>query len=265
MSSNNEVMPEVVTDRSRILCGNGCMRERFLKYHCHNYGIVLSTLNLPTSVGSSIHEGRALILEGVEVENAAASARQKWQELVLEKTLALENYEEALLVYEEQATFIEMAVWAWWAVAYKGLVEEYIVAQEVIEVDKNGVDSSEGIAGKVMKSLIEPEINWPLTPYITFMSRPDSVLRSKLSGMPVVDSFKTTSTYGEWQENTNKYDDQGISELIAVEYLLKEEVEAIRMEFFVKGRRYPVKDKATGVKRKSQYSFLVHPYRKESL
>jgi hypothetical protein len=32
-----------------------------------------------------------------------------------------------------------------------------------------------------------------------------------------------------------KYDAQGISELIATEYLLKEEVEAVKMDYLIKG------------------------------
>src|SRR6185436_13246220 len=69
------------------------------------------------------------------------------------------------------------------------------------------------------------------------------------------------------QVDKNKYDDQGISELIAVEKLLGEEVEGIRMEFFVKGPRkkstYYFSD-GSKEQRKMQQSFLVHPWKKDT-
>ena len=254
-------MTEIVTDRSRVLAYKRCKRQRFFEYHALGTGLRLRKLNLPTSIGTLIHRGRALLLEGLPLEKAIETTLKEFDESFHSKEIDLELSEDQLFVYEEQKAFVEAAIRVWYHIQYPKVNGEY----EVVEVMGN--------------KAIEPEIEWHLTSpklgedHITFMSRPDSILRDRSTGAIVVDSFKTTSynnivVYNEEGEQVdkNKYDDQGISELIAVERLLGEEVEGIRMEFFVKGVRkksaYTLPD-GTKEKRKLQQSFLVHPWKKD--
>lgn len=258
---------DIVSDRSRVLAFMRCSRLRFYEYHALGTGIRLKKLNLPLSVGTLIHRGRALILEHGDLEDAIKTTLEELDIAFKSKEIDLELSEDQLFVYEEQRAFVEAAIRAWYHVQYPRLMEEY----EVIYKPHMSTHLPKD-------KLIEPEIEWTLTSSketenpIIFMSRPDSILRSKSTGGIIVDSFKTTSynsivVYNEEGEQVdkNKYDDQGISELIAVERLLGEEVESIKMEFFVKGVRKKSAYNNNGVieKRKLQQSFLVHPWKKD--
>lgn len=264
----------VLTDRSRTIVFGKCERQRFFEYHCLLTGIRKAKLNLATSVGTAAHRGRSLLLEGKDIEEAVFISIKEFSESILSTEIDLEDNEEQLFVFEEQKAMIEGMIRIWNIVQLPKLLKEY----EVMDIEQILVNEPNLIGSKIVKA-IEPEINWVLVPSdennsaIEFMSRPDAIYRSKLTGNLVVDSFKTTSsnTNMTWNEDgepvdKNKYDDQGISELIAVETLTGEKVESIKMDFFIKGRRvkslYTFPD-GTTEKRKLQQSFIVHPWKKD--
>jgi len=276
------MVQEIVSDRSRILAGNRCLRQRFFEYHCLNTGIRQKKLNLPTSVGTLVHSGRALILEGKDLEEVITQVLSEFDIAFKSKEIDLDLTEDQLFVYEEQRAMVEGMVRIWYYVMFPKLKSEF----EVVKVYQTSSYDKEGfLIPASVKEAIEPEINWILSeeelldgevlhPRITFMSRPDAILRNKSTGGIVVDSFKTTSyntiiSYNDEGEQVdkNKYDDQGISELIAVERLLGESVESVRMEFFVKGARkkstYTLSD-GSKEQRKLQQSFIVHPWKKDN-
>lgn len=91
---------------------------------------------------------------------------------------------------------------------------------------------------------VEGEINVPLDSSLTFMSRPDGVLRSKETGELHVLSFKTCAFYNAQTEAQGYHDDQHLSESLAVERAYDERPEAVHMEYLVKGARR--QDKETG-------------------
>lgn len=273
-----------VTDRSRSLTYQRCPRMRFLEYESLGTGIKLKKLTLPLIIGTLVHRSRALILEHGNLEKAISTTLEELDIEFKAKEIDLDNNEDQLFVYEEQRAFVEGAIRVWYHIQYKRLMGEYEVIVDISkgnQVEENGVLTTD--FSKSPK-FIEPEIEWTLVSAedcnnasnipITFMSRPDSILRSKVSQGIIVDSFKTTSypsitSYNEDGEvvDKNKYDDQGISELIAVEHLLGEEVEGIKMEFFVKGQRKKstyTREDGSKEQRKLQQSFLVHPWKKDS-
>lgn len=301
---------EIVTDRSRILALQRCPRMRFYEYHCLGTGIRHKKLTLALEVGTLIHLGRSYLLEGKDIEQAVELTLMKLDEDFKSAEIDLELSESQLYVYEEQRAFVEAAIRVWYFVMFPKVMEDY----EVVSIPKATGDKDWGIVyEKAIEPEIEWTLSPPsliistctkcnhteefgAIPItinkgkcvkcgeetiiekhnkITFMSRPDSILRSKTTKGIVVDSFKTTSMNSilVWNEegeqvDKNKYDDQGISELIAVEKLLEEEVESIRMEFFIKGSRkkstYYNLD-GTKEQRKMQQSFLVHPWKKDSI
>lgn len=52
----------IFTDRSRIIAAQRCPRFRFLQYHQDGSGIVPARTPLPLAVGTSVHEGLAMLL-----------------------------------------------------------------------------------------------------------------------------------------------------------------------------------------------------------
>lgn len=281
-------MVDIVTDRSRILSYGRCERMRFLNYHSLQTGFQLKKLNLSLIIGTLVHLGRSLLLEHGDLEKAISTTLEELDKEFKAKEIDLDNNEDQLFVYEEQKAFVEAAIRVWYFVQYKNLLGEY----EVVDLINKEYNSSkqQDSNNSLFNKAIEPEIEWTLVEgdklydgnkeefvsnsNIIFMSRPDSILRSKSTQGVVVDSFKTTAypsiiSYNEEGEQVdkNKYDDQGISELIAVERLLGEEVEGIKMEFFVKGQRKKstyTKEDGTKEQRKLQQSFLVHPWKKDN-
>lgn len=266
MTSNITKLP-ILTDRSRILSYKGCPRQRFLEYHCLGTGIRKAKLNIATNVGSCVHLGRSSLLEGKNIELAVEIALEEWSKSANSQELDLQNSEDQLFVFEEQRSLIEGMIRIWDIIQKDRLLGEYDVITYTNE------------KSEVVKA-VEPEINWTLIegdetkPIIEVMSRPDAIFRSKLTGNLVVDSFKTTSSnntvvFDEDGEpvDKNKYDDQGISELIAVESLYNVKVEGIKMDFFYKGQRKKsayINSDGSKEQRKLQQSFIVHPWAKDN-
>lgn len=255
------------TDRSRILCYDRCPRQRFFEYHCLGRGIRPAKVNLATSVGTMVHSGRTLLLLGEELEGVIAKVLGEYDEAFEDKEIELGENEYQDFVRDEQRALVEAMIRVWYHIQYPRLIEEYEVLMLSIGENPLGKDTPG----------VEIEINWPLYKDenldLIFMSRADAILRHKITDGIMVDSFKTAAyntilTYDEEGEQVdkNKYDDQGISEMIAVENLLGEgSVQSIRMEFFVKGPRKRSVYNNNGVKeqRKQQQSLLVHPWKKD--
>jgi len=255
-----------VTSRSAIITYHRCPRERFLNYHALLTGVVSTRMNINTTFGSCAHHGRAVMLAEEDPEKAVVEALSLYKASALSKELAIGENEDQLFVYEEQLALLETLLWTWWFIQYPRLKEEY----EVVT-----------LPGTEMKA-IEKEINWPLSPQGIMMSTADCVFRGKVDQALYVDSFKTasydnTATFDEDGEKVdkNKYDDQGISEMIAVERLFGEEVRGIRMEFFIKGPRKKSAYYGDGsflssggggaaLQRKQQQTPLIHPWKMDT-
>lgn len=263
-----------LVDRSRIIAAQTCRRLRFLNYEALGTGIVPVRTNVALSTGSAIHKGVELLLLGKSIDIAVGIALGEYEALVNNKELDLENNEEQLFVFNEQKALIEALIRVYYKIQLPLILQEY----EVLEVEK-----------EILFPLIEnKDYQCPscdnynchlykgdyycdtcldtrmikLPEDITLMSKPDAILRDKSTGGLVVYSLKSSSSWNDTNEKQNKYDDQGISELIATEYLLGEEVEAIKMDFLIKGSRTKLKD--GDVYRKLQNSFLIHPYKMDT-
>ena len=229
-------MSNTLTDRSRIIAYQTCPRKRFLEYHSRNTGVRNSKVNIYTSTGSMVHTGVEHILLGKDIEESIDISLEEHEKEVKDKLYALDENEDQQFVYNEQRALGESLIRVYNKVQYPRILQEY----EVLEVEK--------------------EILYPLTDNITLMSKPDAIFRSKESGSLVVYSLKTASKWDDTSQKQFKYDIQGISELVATEYLLGEEVESIKMDFLIKGSRQVLKDSNSGGNKKIQNSFLIHPY-----
>ncbi len=246
-----------LTDRSRIVT-NKCPRARYLQYHSQNTGIVSSKLIISLSTGIAVHNGVAVILKTGDIEQAVSIAIAEYTEEVHKKQLDIEQNENQLFVFNEQKALIEALIRIYFHIQYPKLLSEY----EVLEVEKEILYT---LVPSNHKVTYDGDIGHTiLNKYdgITLMSKPDAILRDKSTNSLVVYSLKTSSSWTETNEKSAKYDDQGISELIAVESIYNGEVEAIKMDYLIKGQRSWVKDSESllGSKKKIQSSFLVHPY-----
>jgi hypothetical protein len=267
-----------LTDRSRILSYQTCPRQRFLQYHALGTGIVPTKKSIPLTTGTAIHRGIQILLLTGDIEKAVEIALSEYTEYI--SKYELEDTEDQLFTVNEQKCLIEGLIRVYGIVQYPKLISEYEVLEVEKEIGWNLVDSIHEeehciIAGIQIKQedciyCIKDKI---AINNITIMSKPDAILRDKSTNGLVVYSLKTSSSWNDTNEKQNKYDDQGISELIAVEnyYKYKQslkacqlgndsiEVEAIKMDFLIKGQRTLMAN-GDGTKIKIQNSFIVHPY-----
>jgi len=258
-----------LVDRSRIISYSTCKRLRFLNYEALGTGIVPVRTNVALSTGSAIHKGVELLLLGNNVDKAVEVAISEYTDLVKSKELELEMNEDQLFVFNEQYSLIEALIRVYEKIQLPKLLSEY----EVLEVEKEILYPlvNEIVHGHncdhTSKHILEGTdllvCDGSLEPSITLMSKPDAILRDKSTGGLVVYSLKTSSSWNDTNEKANRFDIQGLSELVATEYLYKEEVEAILMNFLIKGSRSFVKDEFGQAKR-IQNSPLVHAYMLDS-
>jgi hypothetical protein len=267
----------IYTDRSRMLSYSSCPRERFLNYHCRGRGIVLSKLIISLSTGSAIHKGIELLLLGQPVDLAVSAALLGYETEVKSKELELEQNEDQLFVFNEQKALIEGLIRVYEKIQLPRILSEYNVLAVEKEIEYPLVIHSYIPCNVCLLEYKEISKYNPSCPTcvifnkhidksITLMSKPDAILRDKSTGGLVVYSLKSSSSWTETNEKQNTYDDQGISELVATEYLMKEPVESIKMDFLIKGSRslYTNPDIVAALsgkpKIKLQNTFLVHPY-----
>jgi hypothetical protein len=253
---------------------------RFLQYHCRQTGLQLSKLILPLSTGTAIHRGIELLLTGMDIDKAIDIVLNEYSSEVNSKELEIEQNESQLFVFNEQKALIEGLIRVYEKIQLPKLLAEY----EVLEVEKEiefplvshivykyscmdcarediYYDTFQDLKCYSCKSenLIKEDI---IIPDLILMSKPDAILRDKSTNGLVVYSLKTASTWTETNEKQAKYDAQGISELIATEYLMDEEVEAVKMDYLIKGSRNYYTDYQSFEKNKVklQNSFLCHAY-----
>jgi hypothetical protein len=266
-----------LTDRTRILTAKRCRRERFLAFHSRGTGIQSSGLVISLSTGVYIHKGVENILKGKSIDESVGIAISEYEEEVSKKHLEVDENEDEVFVYNEQKALIEGLIRVYGLVQYPRLMSEY----EVLEVEKEinwelipntykECEKCSFMGMKFVKAGSPICINCNSTGKvsnndgITIMSRLDAVFKDKSTEGIIVYSLKSASSWTDTNDKQSRYDDQGISELIAYERSNPGvEVDAILMNYLIKGQRSWLKDTVTGYRSKIQNSFIVHPYLKE--
>lgn len=266
------------TDRSRILTYQRCKRERLLEYHSLGTGVRTRKMIIPLTTGIAIHDGVTRLLKGEDIEQAIKETLDTYTKEVKKRGLEIRDDEDELFVFNEQLTLIEALIRVYEKIQLSKILEEY----EVLEVEKEIIYPLTLSNLKHKQNCIillgDEMCNCPeLNDNIILMSKPDVILRDKSTNNLVIYSLKTSSSWTDTNEKQNKYDDQGISELIATEYYYNhyadgtealihpvEQVEAIKMDFLIKGQRTSLKDDSTGGYKRIQNSPLVHPYAQDA-
>ncbi len=229
----------LVTDRSRILAFQRCPRQRYLAYHYDGTGIQRKGLSVPLVTGSMVHKGLELLLTGHTLSEALTIVLNDYDSTVQSRGFNLDNLNKGgdmmrqiSHTYQEQRALVE------------GLIRVFDVYGKPLLLREYDVISVEG------------EINVPLAQGLTFMSRPDGVLRNKETGQIFSLSFKTASQFSRETHLAGQVDMQGKSESWAVQQQFPDEfIGGVQMFYLLKGRR---KEEANGLY--VQASGLVRPW-----
>lgn len=269
------------TDRSRLETTQRCLRARWWAYESGGgVGVAPARKSLPLAVGGAVHAGLAVLLfglgedeaieaalleleksrpGGLELDTAETEAQRRAVETlgsslyasaeefgvpvsaqeateligVAEGQQAFERY-----LWTEQSALVEGLVRAWARRRLPFLQEHY----EILEVEREG--------------------EWELAPGITFMSRPDALLRRKSDNTLWIQSFKTAATWDVRKERDAQRDMQSLSEGVEVERRLRERVHGIRYEYLLKGQRREDRDLSArvGFGAYTQGSILTRAY-----
>lgn len=268
------------TSRSAIETYQRCPRKRYLEYHHLGTGVRPAKPNVHLLMGGAVHAGVETLLRAqkggkfVRLEEAIDATSDYYHHgLEAWTSDGYEPTDEDAQEYREHAYLGEALVASWF---YRELPR--LQPFKVLEV--------------------EQDIQYPLTPDITLESRADAILMDTRTGDVLVYSLKTVSNFDYNREQSYKYDLQGLTEMLAVDYWLKqargpqskeyvigflqanfgpkaeavikaiqaqvpdlpEKASAVKFCFLCKGERR--KDYNTGLYRTE--SFLLRPWRKHT-
>ena len=235
----------VLSDRSRKIEFQRCPRARYLGYHIYGTGVQRTTMAIPLATGNHVHRGLESLLLGDSVDEAAKIVREGYLSEVKSRGLNMNEDEESSFVAYEQIALAEALVRAYAVERLPALLTQY----DVVEVEKEDCEtmlSTEGF-----------KLDW--------QAKADSLLREKSSGDLYILSFKTAAGWDRRKDKENQHDDQGLSELWAIESRMRREnpdapeIQGIKMEFLIKGSR---NENPKGSGRYVTYNHLIRAWRR---
>lgn len=209
----------IYVDRSRREAAEKCMRKRWWQYEYRGRGIEPTKRGMsefPLWTGSAVHRG----VEEVHISDVAhlsthvELARHTWRNEA-EQWMAEDARQDELA--NEQQALVEGLVAAWWYTKRQWFDETY----EVLSVER--------------------EEQAPLTRKMLWMARPDMLVRRRTDGALFIVNLKTTKKVDDrWMEQWN-YDQQTLSECVAVEERLGEKLSGVIIGALLKGEKleYP--------------------------
>lgn len=203
------------TSRSQYVTSQACPRQGFLGYHLisapdSSPGLQSLRVSIPLLTGGKIHEGLALLMQGRSLEEAVSSSRASFLSFLEGRDLLIDpkgegnkqiTFSNEVIEYMtgQELALVESLLRVFHLRGLPSLSHYY----EVLEVEKEGPPITLGYLSN----------DAPLV----FQWRPDGLLKRKTDGELVILSFKTAATYGQLQELQFSRDDQGISEVWALE------------------------------------------------
>lgn len=191
-------------DRSRVLTGQRCPRQRYFQYDLATGntvgGVDSARINMDLLIGAAFHVGVENLLRGDDVDLACATALDGFWTGAKSKGINLADTEDAFYVYNELAALIEALIRAYNFVVLPKMLERF----DVVEVEQEDVSS-------FIKD--DYELLWG--------SRADALLMEKDSDDLYVLSLKTTKEYGKRQEDSAHHDMQGLSEVKVIDQRLQ--------------------------------------------
>lgn len=210
---------EIYFDRSRVTCGQTCMRKRWLNYHYNGTGITRCGFALAPQTGTQVHEGIDSVIIGHGVDDAVAGTLEGYRQVVDERgpdLLQMDPDTEAKWQVEiaEQYDLVEAIVRTWAAIEWPRAMEVYetlgVEREELCHFPMTVTTSYDGPAMKRPVLVDNPAT-------VVLMARADWIVRRKSDGSIFIVNFKTVADAGRsWREQW-RYDMQTLSECLAVE------------------------------------------------
>lgn len=219
MTDNNRV---IYFDRSRTEMKQKCPRAGYWGYYYHNRGIVAAREippPWPLLTGSGVHNGIERVLKGEQADLVAIDEGAKYIFDIhplfngIEEGPALDNLKHNL---KEQSELVTALIYGW----YKVIHPDYISHYEPVDIER------------------EEEITFQVGEQeLTLLTRTDLLSKVRGSDNYVIHNWKTvTSADKDWLEQW-RYDQQTLTEYIAVENRLGKQVIGTIITGLVKGRK----------------------------
>lgn len=253
-----------LVSRSQILLGQTCQAKREFSYHWGGRGVETTFANDDLALGTAVHAGlesllKSLLLGEVSsggVVEAAEIARQSMIK-ACEQGLEVQSGspfallpETAALLAEEQANLAYALVWTFGQRQLPAVLDKFNAVEIEPEICWLLGFSSSGI------ETVGDLANYPEEKAIVMMSRPDAILRNRMSGQLWTASWKTAKRLDATAIERLEYDVQTWTEGLAVQAKYGEASSGAFYSYFLKGDR-PF-DAKIGAKR--YVSPLVRPY-----
>lgn len=224
------------TSRTAIQTYQQCPRKRYWQFHYNGQGIEPVKQSIPLVWGGGIHTGVEHLLKGDSVDDAVGFALEAYSEACQDRSFDIDDLESQSFVYNEGRALIEGFTRAW---ALERL-PDFIGTYEILEVEQEGLWK-----------------DW--SDNVDLAYRPDALLRKRNTGGLYVFNLKSSYAWGKREEQSSRYNVQGLSEMAALEHRLGERIAGIQDEIFIKGPRLEKNDQ------KYQSTFLVHPWLKSGV
>jgi hypothetical protein len=194
-----ETKPLILYSRSAVTTDWTCKRKRYWNYEYSGRGLSPATTALPLYFGILIHDGMAAIAAGIDIDEICEAAIKQFRGHLLE---GVDDDFESHTFAEEQCALGEGLLRGFYRLHWPRLMEEY----EIIFCEQELTYEHDGL---------------------TFMAKPDLILRQKETGDLVYLEFKTTSSIKDqwmtsWQTAVQLH-----STVRAVEAKLGEKVERV--------------------------------------
>ncbi len=251
-----------------------CPRARLVGHHNRGRIIVLSRMAIPLATGIHVHTGIAHLLVGGNVDLAVKTAVAAYRQEIETRGLDYQEGEDAYFVASEQMALTEGMVRAYHHYQLPKLLAEYTI----LEVERNDDEHM---------AVIHDAKGAPV--FLRWRSRADALLLEKATDDLQILSLKTAASWDDRRDNENRHDDQGLSEVWAVEQRLRRlhdgraeageglsswpdemingflgtpsppRIQAIKMEFLIKGSR---NENPKGSKHYVTYNHLIRAWRR---
>src|SRR5581483_2320266 len=200
-------MTGICFDRSRILCGQRCLRERYWRYHWGGIGLERIGFAFAPETGQQVHKGLELIINDAQPDAAVNHVLADYRSLisqhrpdaVLTDPATLEQWEQWDREAAEQLWITEALIRGWAASEYHKLMAEY----ETIATEREEFKDFAG-DGRLM-------------------ARCDWLVRRKADRSLFIFNFKTVGDASKFWRDQWRYDMCTISESLAVDARLERE------------------------------------------
>lgn len=183
----------ILYSRSAVTQDWRCPRSRWWGYEWGGRGLSSGTTSIELFLGITLHDGLAAIFSGLDIDSISEAAITQVKEHLASDSVEGQHYA------AEQAALVEGLLRGFHRHVYPRLMDEY----DVVDIEKELFYEHDGL---------------------TFMSKPDLLLRHKEGGHLLYYEYKSTSSVkdkwvGSWNTAVQLH-----STIKAIEHNLKEEV-----------------------------------------